>query len=75
MKGHHAKRHRRQAKMKLRSGGKFKVGHASPAGRTGSIQSKHTVNGKPTHRCPHVAYMPHITLGIYLWGWEPEGIL
>lgn len=34
------RRHRRQTNMKLRSPGKFKVGHTNPSGRTGSVQSK-----------------------------------
>jgi hypothetical protein len=40
MKAYHGRRKRRQAKMKLRSGGKFKVNHNAIGGRTGSIQSK-----------------------------------
>jgi hypothetical protein len=35
MKGHHTRRKRRQAKMKIRSKGKFKVNHNLPKGRTG----------------------------------------
>ena len=40
MKSFHAKRQRRQAKMKISSHGKFKVNHNNPSGRTGSIHSK-----------------------------------
>jgi len=36
VKRHHVRRKRRQAKMKLRSGGKFKVNHKARGGRTGS---------------------------------------
>jgi hypothetical protein len=42
----HTRRKRRQAKMTLASGGKFKVGHKSLAGRTGSIHDKKTKGGK-----------------------------
>lgn len=31
------RRVRRQYKMAFRSGGKFRVGHKNPAGRTGSV--------------------------------------
>jgi hypothetical protein len=34
------RRKRRQANMKLRSGGKFKVNHRSFSGRTGNVFSK-----------------------------------
>lgn len=42
MKTRHTRRKRRQAKMQRKSGGKFKVGHASKSGRTGSIHAKKT---------------------------------
>lgn len=41
-KTRHVRRHRRQDNMKMRSGGKFKVGHANPSGRTGSVHSRKT---------------------------------
>lgn len=36
------RRVRRQAKMKIRSGGKFRVRHALKGGRTGSVHAKKT---------------------------------
>lgn len=42
MRKHHTRRKRRQAKMKINSHGKFKVGHKSKGGRTGSVHSKQT---------------------------------
>lgn len=49
MRQHHTRRKRRQAKMKIRSGGKFKVNHKSRSGRTGSVQSKLTPGALDEH--------------------------
>lgn len=45
MRKHHSRRKRRQANMKTRSGGKFKVNHRRKGGRTGS--SKPATGAKP----------------------------
>jgi hypothetical protein len=53
MKKHTQRRKRRQSKMKLRSGGKFKVNHKGRSGRTGSMFAKQIagrVVGRPRSR-------------------------
>ena len=50
MQKHHTRRKRRQAKMKIRSKGKFKVNHNNPAGRTGSVHSRHERRHEPFPR-------------------------
>lgn len=39
---HRGRRKRRQERMVLRSGGKFKINHNNPHGRTGQVHSKKT---------------------------------
>jgi hypothetical protein len=58
MKKHHARRHRRSAKMKLRSGGKFKVGHKRKGGRTGSSKPGRTFRDRALYVQPVKAKRP-----------------
>lgn len=47
MNRRYVRRKRRQANMKLRSGGKFKINHKGRSGRTGSMFTKRTTGSAP----------------------------
>lgn len=47
MNKHTKRRKRRQANMRVRSGGKFSVNHKSRSGRTGHVFAKQLAGRKP----------------------------